>query len=121
MLFFQKNKKYVAILLLFCWGAILSNNFVYWHGHKLANGKIIWHAHPYKKSSSDNPFPDHSHSNSELTLLDLLSNPLVVLTAALYFSFISFVFHKKENTFFAYVIPYSVLFSLLPVRAPPCT
>jgi hypothetical protein len=120
MFLFQKIRKCVAILMLVCWSAMLSNNIVYWHGHKLANGTIIWHAHPYQKSSSDNPFPDHSHSNSELILLDLIANLLIVLNAFVCFSFVSFVFYKRKNNIFAYAIPYFTYFSLLPARAPPC-
>lgn len=119
MHYLKKINSFLALFLFICWVALLSNNILYWHGHHLANGKIIWHAHPYKKSSSDNPFPDHKHADWQLVLLDASTFFLIATS-----SFFSFAFLEKlyfEKKIFAFKIPFvfAILFENLSYRGPP--
>ncbi|MFO7617442.1 MAG: hypothetical protein R6V75_09340 [Bacteroidales bacterium] len=63
---------------------IYYNSAANWHFHLLKNGTLIEHSHPYSKPSGPNqPFSNHNHSASDLLYLDMISQVLVLVLAAI--------------------------------------
>lgn len=119
MHYFRKTNGFLAVFLLICWVALLSNNILYWHGHCSANGKIIWHAHPYKKSSSDTSFPDHKHTDWQLVLLDASAAFLVAACPFFAFSFLEKLYFKKKFLVFNIRFVFAAHFANPSYRGPP--
>lgn len=119
MSYLKKIKGFLAMLLLICWVALLTNNFLYLHGHRLANGRTIWHAHPYKKSSSDNPFPTHNHTDWELILLDTVATFLVPVAAFFVFIFLEKLYTKEYLYAFQSPSILAIHLANLSYRGPP--
>lgn len=119
MPYLKKIKGFLAMLLLICWAALLTNNFLYWHGHHLANGRTIWHAHPYKKSSSDNPFPNHKHADWELILLNTVATFLI--PAAIFFAFAlsAKLYAEKNSCAYKFSYIFATYLASLAYRGPP--
>lgn len=69
--------KHLAQLVLLAMLAAMVNAVVNRHAHRLSDGRLIWHAHPYKPQPKEtsSPVKSHGHSDHELLLLDLLTNP----------------------------------------------
>lgn len=70
--------KHLAQLVLLAMLAAMVNAVVNRHAHRLSDGRLIWHAHPYKPQPKEtsSPVKSHGHSDHELLLLDLLTNPI---------------------------------------------
>ena len=81
MKFIHGRLKHLNLLLLPALIWLFTNATINTHYHILSNGIKITHAHPYDKNFGEpNPFPDHKHIRGELILLDLISNPLTLVT-----------------------------------------
>jgi hypothetical protein len=84
MRFFQKIKALVVFLLIFATYLLFSNSVVNQHSHLLVNGEIITHAHPFIADKNNHtPFQSHKHNEGILCILDLISNPIVIITGFL--------------------------------------
>lgn len=80
MQYLRRYGKSILILLFpaICW--LFINNAINRHSHLLTSGDIVSHAHPYQKEDTNkSPFQSHHHSGSELIILNLVSNILVIL------------------------------------------
>lgn len=87
------------------------------HNH-LIRGFVYTHAHPFQDAGSNAPFQNHSHSRSELIILDLLSNFEVLITVLvlgiIVFSQPKIAQHPGNVRFISFFRALS-----LPPRAPP--
>jgi hypothetical protein len=105
----------VSILLIGIAGIYMLNYTMYTHRHITADGRVITHSHPYNKDDSK-PYKSHSHSKSELLLLDAYKI-LIFLTGVL-FLFIpavrTMVFPVVRET-----IPCRYHLNFKAIRAPP--
>ena len=66
--------KRVRIVLLLAIPLLVSYYLVqssYIHYHRFSDGHIVAHSHPYQNSEDGNTNPEHSHTSSELILLQL--------------------------------------------------
>ncbi len=63
------------------------NSTVNKHYHLLLNGQIIEHAHPFNTSEDASPFKNHKHTNNEIILLTLVSNPVFAVFLVTIFLF----------------------------------
>ena len=107
--------KVISVLLIGIAGIYMLNYTMFTHRHKTADGRVITHSHPYNTSDS-NPFKSHSHSKSELLVLDAFK-------ILLYFSGTLFLFIPAVRTvFFAVIaetVPEKYHLSFRSTRAPP--
>ncbi|MBR9997462.1 MAG: hypothetical protein KFF73_00760 [Cyclobacteriaceae bacterium] len=105
----------ISILLIGIAGIYMLNYTMYTHRHITTDGRVIIHSHPYDKNDSK-PYKSHSHSKSELLLLDAFKI-LLFFTSAL------FLFMFQERVLFFPVIQVRVLvnfpFRHRAIRAPP--
>jgi hypothetical protein len=95
----------------------MANAVVNRHCHKLADGRIVWHAHPFKKNK-DGSVPFHTHTDTELIVLDALSNPVFPAAIALVFLFVLKFFLRKAS-FASFVGFVSFYYALLFFRRGP--
>lgn len=119
MRYFRKYYSYflLSIFPAICW--LFLNNAVNRHFHQLQSGHVITHAHPYHKENTDkSPFQSHHHSDFELLILDLISNPVVLIGAissiALFLTLI-----KEITKPIAHVALYPEPYTLQNYRGPP--
>ena len=115
-----KIQKIIAVILLFAIVLLFENSVINWHYHVLPNGEVICHAHPYKKQHNDTSQDNsHSHSDKDLIILQLITNPNILLTflfTALCSIFLPFY---RINYSFNFLIPYKEYYKLSKERAPP--
>lgn len=66
-------RKVSASLILTVLVCLLLNSIIYPHAHRLHDGQVITHAHPHQSNpENESPFENHSHSEGEFWLLDLI-------------------------------------------------
>lgn len=86
------KKIWLIFLPLVCW--LFMNATINQHAHLLTDGCLIYHAHPFNKSADTGPVKSHSHSENELLILSIISNPLgVVLSLGVVIPSCSAVYH----------------------------
>ena len=49
------------------------------HSHMAPNGCLILHAHPFAKTADTGPVKSHSHSEKELIILNIISDPFCMV------------------------------------------
>ena len=106
----------VVLLLIASIGAMVVNNAVFTHSHKLLNGTVVTHAHPFDGSDDPAPFKTHHHTTTELFFF----NHLEILFPLL-FMFLSFFQPTLRNRFSRFnqvLIPARVIGNFRN-RAPP--
>jgi len=116
---FGHIKNYMAVAVTVAVALVAFNSAVNGHYHITETGYVIWHAHPYSDSSNSTPYKNHTHSDYELTFLQLLTNLLnsaLALAIAVIFVFtaIQFFFSAIYSQFES--SRFSFNYSL---RAPP--
>lgn len=67
---FVRIKSALPICLIAIWGAYMLIDFAFRHGHVTSDGRYFSHIHYNKDKDSH-----HGHTEEELILLDILSNP----------------------------------------------
>ncbi|MFW5759755.1 MAG: hypothetical protein ACOCXH_02105 [Cyclobacteriaceae bacterium] len=70
--------KSTAIVIIGSFILLWVNQAIFTHSH-LVGDQLIIHAHPYQQS--DNPTPDHQHSEGELTFYQNLHHIVFILLA----------------------------------------
>ncbi len=108
------------IVILFLMPALILlaiNSVANRHNH-LIRGYVYTHAHPFQDEGSDVPYQSHSHSGSELIILDLLSDFEVLISVLvlglIVFSQPKIAQHPGNIRFISFFRSLS-----LPPRAPP--
>ena len=95
---------------------MVANKALFMHTHKLANGNLISHAHPFNKSTDNQPFKTHTHSQAELLLISNLEILFLVV-------FLSLVLHNVlQKTKYSKYIRQDNLLHIIKLqreRAPP--
>jgi hypothetical protein len=119
MRYFRKYIKYFLITVFpaICW--LFLNNAINRHFHQLHSGQVIMHSHPYQKEDIDkSPFKSHHHSDFELFILDIISNP-VFLTVTFYSLALLLVLIEKFTELPIHIWPYPEPYTLQNYRGPP--
>lgn len=107
------KKKIFAILCLILLFAGIYNIAFFSHFHRI-NGQIVFHTHPY--SDSNNRIPNHTHTNSDLTRIEILNSLIICSLTAI---FIISAFHQVLLIQFK-IKPYDFkIENNLKSRAPP--
>lgn len=105
----------LSLFLIGIAGIYMLNYTLYTHRHITADGRVITHSHPYDQNDSK-PYKSHSHSKSELLLMDALKI-IIFFTGAL------FLFIPAVRTMVFAVVPVSVPenyhLNFRTIRAPP--
>lgn len=109
-------KKLILGAMILLMAALLVNKAVYIHVHVLADGSLVTHAHPFNKTSESSPGQSHHHSSLELLILEGFE--LMIISALLAFSLLSFA-RDVEKRWFIQKQAYPVLLFLRRGRAPP--
>ena len=115
-----KYRKYLVIFILPALFWLFTNSVINWHYHQLPSGIIIQHAHPYKKQSTENsPIQSHDHSSVELVLLDLVSNPLFLLTVFIVAVGQFLPFSNFKKNIYNLLPPLRKFYNIPDYHAPP--
>lgn len=113
--------RYLTLLLIPAVAWLFINATVNRHCHYLSDGYIISHAHPYDKTPAEQgPIRAHHHSEKELFLLSLVSDPAT--TAPIVFLLVLFLMAVMELLWFRYNLstPVRSLYQVRNYHAPPC-
>lgn len=116
----SKNKIIIIGLIVISLGWVNLNIFYFGHYHIKEDGSTIFHAHPYQKENHQSkPFPNHSHTKSELLQLAIMVELLSLFV--LFFLAISFTLNRNNRThlIFHYLTPHNFYFSESFKRGPP--
>ena len=90
------------------------------HTHHTSDGFIISHAHPYDKDRAGLPdSQSHDHSQTELILLNLFSNPFAPLVLFMVLNFITFLIRQLPVDNRDYNSPVPELYQVHHYHAPP--
>ena len=95
------------------------NSTVNKHSHLLLNGQVIEHAHPFNSENDAAPFKNHNHTNSELILLSLISNPICLILLLTPFLFFLPKVYKLKKTYYKEVLIQESYTKFPPNKAPP--
>lgn len=120
MLYKQSIRQLIAQGLFVLFALLLLNSIVFRHVHKLASGKIITHAHPYKPVGNS-PYQPNNHTDSELYLLDLVSNGVFTTTPiiAMLVATLSIILLPNLTSFFCQQHTKVCNVGTLSLRGPP--
>ncbi len=114
---FRKHRKIILILILPVLLFYISNSLINSHNH-IIRGYLYSHSHPFDRHSDNRNVPFHSHTESELLLLDMLSNAEFIIVMILVFAGI--LTRKMIRLFPAeYEISLSPFLVLISPRGPP--
>lgn len=85
----EKKLMLASFLMIGIMIALISNQAIFLHVHKLSDGTTISHAHPYNSTKDNKPFKKHDHSNAELLILQTLDSGFIIslFTVALFLFF----------------------------------
>jgi hypothetical protein len=114
------NKIIIIGLIVISLGWANLNIFYFGHYHITEDGLPIFHAHPYQKENHENrPFPNHSHTKSELLQLAIIVELLSFLI--LFLQVFSFALNRNKRTplFFHFLTPHDFYYNNILKRGPP--
>ena len=115
-------KKVVNIILLIFLPAVIwifVNATINRHMHYTSDGLYVSHAHPFDKIPNSDPGRSHHHSDTELLLLNFLSDPVTTVTLSFFISFIHYAFIHFLKQTKSYPIPLRKHHQILNYHAPP--
>jgi hypothetical protein len=106
-------------LVLVAVTAMLTNQALFVHSHRLADGTTVTHAHPYQPANDSNaPFKTHHHSKIEFLAFDNISHFILV------FFMVNFALFKTKLLKIEKPVSFISIpsdFSHPALRAPPQT
>jgi hypothetical protein len=117
---FRKIKYILSIAAIAAVAAFGYNAAINLHYHVNSSGVIVYHAHPYSADDGSPTAPGHSHSDSELNWLALLTSAglssLLVIAA---FILPKINFNKSHYFDYLAAIPLGGSFIRFKLRGPP--
>lgn len=116
----SKNKIIIIGLIVISLGWVNLNIFYFGHYHINEDGSTIFHAHPYQKENHQSrPFPNHSHTKTELLQLAIIVE--LLSSFVLFFLAISFALNRNKGThlIFHFITPHNFYYSENLKRGPP--
>jgi hypothetical protein len=115
-----KSSFSLILLLLPAVVWLFFNTTVNRHIHILSNGYVISHSHPFvKKQADSNPSKMHQHTEKELLLLSLFSDPVVVIISLLILRSFIQAFPQISRFRFTHQEPIRKYFQVHNYHAPP--
>ncbi|MCK4663228.1 MAG: hypothetical protein KAT68_10205 [Bacteroidales bacterium] len=119
MKLFRNISPHIFIVLILLVGLLFANSIINKHYHVLSDGTVIVHSHPFAKNTENNQPANHHHSQKELLLLDLITNPILIFIV-IAITIISVLNPLKQIlTFYSLSYRKTNPINLTPGRAPP--
>lgn len=109
---------FIVLLPAVIW--LFINATVNRHHHYLSGGYLVSHAHPYDKTPDPAGTPgSHQHSESELLLLSLVSNPVTIVCMLLMAWLLQIMVYRLFNTFTSPPVMIRDFYQVHNYHAPP--